>query len=78
MVLSFDDANRRMSFDVTIIEDELLEYTEDFDLELRFDPFLAQPPSGVVLCPNVSIINILDDDSKEIANQIHVPYHDYK
>ena len=60
--LTFDEATRRQPFDVTIIDDEQFEYTEDFDLELRFDPF-ARPPSGVILHPNVSTIYILNDDS---------------
>ena len=77
--LTFDEATRRQSFDVTIIDDELFEYTENFDLELRFDPFLAQPPSGVILLlrQNVSSICILDDDGNELYNQsIYIPYLD--
>ena len=60
--LTFDEATRRRSFNATIVDNELFEYTEDFDLELRFDPFI-QPPSGVILHPNVSTIYILNDDS---------------
>ena len=46
---------------MTIIDDQLFEYTEDFDLELRFDPFVPEP-SGVILAMNVSTIYILDND----------------
>ena len=63
--LTFDDATRRQSFVVTIIDDELFEYTEEFDLELRFDPFLAQPSSGVILHPSASTIYIRDDGGKK-------------
>ena len=52
---------------MTIIDDELFEYTENFDLELRFDPFIAQPPSEIILRPNVSTISILDDGGNEIC-----------
>ena len=34
---------------------------EDFSLELWFNPFAA-PPSNVQLSPNVSVVEILDDD----------------
>ena len=59
--LQFDESNRRQSFIVTINDDELLESIEDFNLELRFDPFVTQP-SGVILSPNVSTVYIEDDD----------------
>ena len=62
VLLQFNDATRRMSFEVTIIDDNLVETVEDFNLELRYDPFFAVP-SGVVLSPNVSSVYILDDDS---------------
>ena len=60
--LTFDDANRRQSFDVIILDDSSIEDTESFSLELRFDPFDILPPSNVVLSPNVSVVTILDDD----------------
>ena len=64
--LTFDDAFRQHSFDVTIIDDSLFERdVEDFILELRFDPLaLEPPPSNVILSPNVSTVNIIDDDGK--------------
>ena len=61
---------------MTLLDDILFEYTEDFDLELRFDPFLDQPPSGVILRPNVSTICILDDDGNDYSQSIHIPYLD--
>ena len=64
VILTFSDANRRESFPVVIIDDPLFELdVEDFTLELRFDPF-GQPPSNVILSPNVSTIEILDNDGK--------------
>lgn len=60
-LLQFTDANRRLSFSVTIINDDQSEAREDFTLELRFDPF-ADPPSGVTLSPSVTTITIEDDD----------------
>ena len=59
--LTFDDANRRQSFNVTISDDSQSETREDFSLELRFDPF-DDPPRGVTFSPNVSMIIIEDDD----------------
>ena len=63
-ILTFDEINRRQSFPVVIIDDPLFELNvEDFTLELRFDPF-GQPPSNVILSPDVATIEILDDDGK--------------
>ena len=63
--LIFDNLNHQQSFDVAIVNDPLLELdVEDFTLELRFDPFALEPPSNVILRPNVSTIEIIDDDSK--------------
>ena len=64
--LTFDDFFRQRSFDVTILDDSLFELdVEDFTLELRFDPLaLEPPPSNVILRPNISTVEILDDDGK--------------
>ena len=62
VTLTFNDLNRRLTFEVTIIDDDLFESVEDFNLELRFDPFLPVP-TGVILSPNVSTVYVLDDDS---------------
>ena len=61
-LLVFNDANRRLSFNVTIISDNQLESREDFSLELMFDTFLGDPPAGVTLSPNVTTVTIEDDD----------------
>ena len=45
-----------------IFDDGILEMGEDFNLELRFDPF-GTPPSGVILQPSVATVFIQDDDS---------------
>ena len=65
--LTFDNENRRAMFSVQISDDNLLEDIEDFNLELRFDPFLQAPPSGVILDPDVATVYIQDDDSKCIS-----------
>lgn len=60
--LMFNDTNRQQSFSVTIFDDSAFELDiEDFVLELRFDPFIT-PPSNIILHPNISTIEILDDD----------------
>ena len=65
VLLTFNDANRQRSFHVTIIKDSLFEVdVENFILELRFDPFALELPSNVILHPDVSAIEILDDDGK--------------
>ena len=57
--LTFSDANRQRSFDVTIIDDSSREDAESFSLELvTLDP----RPSNVILNPNVSVVTILDDN----------------
>ena len=64
VILTFEETNRRESFPVVIIDDPLFELdVEDFTLELRFNPFAPEPPN-VILSPNVSTIEILDDDGK--------------
>ena len=65
VLLIFDNDNRQHSFDVIIEDDSLFERdVEDFTLELRFDPFAFEPPSNVILSPNVSTVEIIDDDGK--------------
>ena len=60
--LPFDDDNRRLMFSVTIIDDDLFESVEEFNMELRFDPFggVTAPPR-VILSPDVSRVRIIDD-----------------
>ena len=63
--LTFDNFIRQESFDVTIIDDSLFEVdVEEFTLELRFDPFALELPANVILSPNVSTVEIIDNDSK--------------
>ena len=65
VILMFNNINRRQSFSVVILDDSLLELdVEDFTLELRFDPFALLRPSNVILSPNVSTVEIFDDDGK--------------
>ena len=62
VLLIFYNKFRRQSFSVNITDDSFFEQdVENFTLELRFDPF-TPPPSNVKLCPNVSTVEILDDD----------------
>ena len=61
--MTFDNATRRRSFNVTIIDDSLFELdVEDFTLELRFDPFEMPPPSNVIFHPNTTTIDIVDNE----------------
>ena len=62
VLLQFNDVTRRLSFEVTIIDDDLFESVEEFNLELRYDPSLPVPLE-VELSPNVSTVYILDNDS---------------
>lgn len=67
--LSFDDDTRRLSFNMTIIDDGLFQQREEVSLELRFaDPVLQDRRSEVVLHPNVSTVFIMDDDSNNLHN----------
>ena len=48
---------------MTIIDDTIFEADENFALELRFDPFaLEPPPSNVILCPNTTAVDIIDNE----------------
>ena len=65
--LTFDNDNCLGSFSVAILNDSLLELdVEDFTLELRFaiGPVALQRPSNVILSPNISTVEIVDDDCK--------------
>lgn len=71
---SFDDNNRLDTFNITIIDDDLFEFTdpEELRFELRFNPGpLASPPHPqVTISPNASTVRILDDDSTIMINKI--------
>ena len=61
--LTFNDTNLRLSVKVDILNDDLFESVEVFDLVLSFDS--SNP--GVTLAqlePNVATVYIQDDDSK--------------
>jgi hypothetical protein len=61
--LTFDDADRERSFDMTIIDDQSFEpLDENFRLELRFDPSTLEPPSNVILSPNTTTVDIMDNE----------------
>ena len=47
---------------MTIIDDELVEGTESFTLELRFDPLAVLPTPNIQFSQNVSIVTIMDND----------------
>ena len=67
-----DIDNRQESFNVDILDDLLFELdVEDFTLELRF---AFQQPSNVILSPNVSTIEIVDDDCKILYEQPKLYY----
>ena len=59
-------------FSVTIIDDNLFESVEEFNLELRFDlrggVTGVTPPSGVLLSPNVSKVRIDLDNGGNITD----------
>ena len=59
--LMFDNDNRRQSFVVDILDDQLFEDAENFMLELRFDP-LEEPRLNVILSPSVAAVHIVDND----------------
>ena len=61
--LMFSDMNLQESFPVDIIDDSAFELdVEDFTLELRFDPSAPKPPSNVILCPNTTTVDVIDDE----------------
>ena len=56
-----DPSTHRQCFNVTIIDDEVLEDTESFTLSLTLAEGSTVP---VVVSPNVSEVEIIDQDSK--------------
>lgn len=67
VALEFDDSRRRDCFEVQIVDDNLVENMEDFDLELRFIGQVDQ--SGVVLQPNTATVTIIDDGIAKLLYQ---------
>ena len=61
--LTFDNNNRQLSFDVVIINDPFFELQiENFILELRFDPFEVSQLSNLILSPNTTTVEIINDE----------------
>ena len=67
---SFDDNNRLDTFNITIIDDDLFEFTdpEELHFELSFNLLASPPHPRVMISPNVSTVRILDDDSTIMIN----------
>ena len=61
--LQFDDMNRRLCATLMIVNDDALENTESLTIDLVFSS-LVTPPSGVILDPNVTTVEIVDNDGK--------------
>ena len=60
--LTFDNINRRQSFNLTIINDSFVDLdVENFTLELKFDSSEIPSPSNVILSPNISTVHIVED-----------------
>ena len=59
-----DDNTRRTCVEVEIINDDLLEASETFSVEVVPDPFVIDFPSNVQLDPDVTFVEILDNDGK--------------
>ena len=59
---SSNSTPRRNCFMIDIIDDEVVESVESFTLVLDLEPFQVQ--SAVLVQPNVTVISIIDDDSK--------------
>ena len=72
--LTFDNVNRQLSFDVTIIDDPIFERDESFTLELRFDPFALELPSNVILSPNTTTVDVIDNEGIITINIIPISF----
>ena len=59
-----DDNTRQTCVNVTIIDDDLLEEPEFFSIAVVPDPFVINFPSSVQLDPDVTFVEILDNDGK--------------
>jgi hypothetical protein len=62
-----DDDTRRTCIEVEIINDNLLEGIEFFRVEVVPDPFVVNFPPNVRLEPDVTFVEILDDDFVRIG-----------
>ena len=59
--LLFNNNTRIRSFSVDTTNDPFFEDSENFTLELQFEPG-TEPPSNVKLYPNATVVNIIDND----------------
>ena len=62
--LQFNNMNRRQCATLMIVNDEALENTESLTIDLVFSS-LFTPPSGVILDPNVTTVEIVDNDVRK-------------
>ena len=53
-----------MCFNVAIVDDTLFERTEMFSVVILEDPSLGRLPPRTILLPDVSVIEIIDNDSE--------------
>lgn len=63
----FGNNTREQTVNVTITDDEQFELTESFSLTLALR---AGGPQNVVITPNVTVINILDNDCKLLCSLV--------
>ena len=61
--LQFNNMDRRQCVPLMIVNDDALENTESLTIDLVFSSFFT-PPFRVVLDPNVTTVEIVDDDGK--------------
>jgi hypothetical protein len=77
-LMIFDDDNRQQSFDVTIIDNTVIELDENFTLELRFfDSFALEQLSNINISPNTTTVDIIDIEGiviNTISNSLKVHY----
>ena len=66
MAFTSDPSTHRQRFNVTITDDLVLEDTERFNLTLTLADGSNVP---VVVDPDVSEVEIIDDDGKDIAQE---------
>ena len=64
--LQFDNFTRRICFPLEVVDDGLVEDTETLTIDLVFSS-LFPAPSGVRLNPNVTTVQILDNDGTQVV-----------
>ena len=62
ILANFGSNLRRFCFDVTIIDDDLFELPETFNVTIKLST--DSPTSGIRVQPSVTVITIIDDDCK--------------